>query len=85
MKSKSAESTPTTGTISRLSEQHFCVDPSVSPPVVVACDVAYNEWVFSSVRHLGEAADGDWILTVKDLFAADTGTFQTWSLKFYGT
>jgi kexin len=40
--------------------------------------------VFGSARHLGEAANGNWTLTVKDLAAVDTGTFQSWSLKFYG-
>lgn len=66
----------TTGTISRLSERHVCVDRSCS---------TLDGWVFSSVRHLGEAADGDWRLTVKDLAASDTGTFQSWRIIFYGT
>lgn len=66
----------TTGTISRLSERHFCVGSSCS---------TLDGWVFSSVRHLGEAADGDWMLTVKDLAALDTGTFQSWRINFYGS
>ncbi len=60
------------GTVSRLAEPHFC-----------AC-TPYSGWVFSSARHLGEAANGNWTLTVKDLYAADIGTFQSWRLKFYG-
>jgi proprotein convertase subtilisin/kexin type 2 len=59
-------------TVSQLSEQHFC-----------AC-TPYNGWVFGSARHLGEAANGSWTLTVKDGVAVDTGTFQSWRLKFYG-
>jgi kexin len=62
------------GTVSRLAEQHFCA---------AAC-TAYSGWVFGNARHLGEAANGNWILTVKDLVAMDTGTFQSWNLKFYG-
>jgi len=61
---------------SRLAETHACVSNVCT---------AYNGWVFGSARHLGEAANGNWILTVKDLAAQDTGTFQSWMLKFYGT
>ena len=63
------------GAISRLAELHGCVNN--------AC-TAYSGWVFGSARHLGEAANGNWTLTVKDLFLQDTGTFQSWRLKFYG-
>jgi kexin len=62
------------GTASRLAEQHFCSGP---------CTL-YNGWVFGSARHLGEAADGNWTLTVKDRAPSFTGTFQSWQLKFYG-
>jgi kexin len=61
------------GTVSQLSTAHICFPCT-----------AYSGWVFGSARHLGEAADGNWTLTVKDLFAADTGTFQSWRLTFYG-
>ncbi|MEE8379669.1 MAG: S8 family serine peptidase, partial [Gammaproteobacteria bacterium] len=64
-----------TETVSLLSEENLCVRPCTE----------YNAWVFSSVRHLGEAADGDWTLTVKDLAPLDIGTFQSWSMRFYGT
>ncbi len=64
----------TTGTTSRLAETHWCD----------AC-VPYNNWRFGSTRHLGESADGDWILTVKDKATDDTGTFESWQLIFYGT
>jgi kexin len=63
------------GTISRLAELHSCASN--------AC-TAYSGWVFGSARHLGEAANGNWTLTVKDLATLDTGAFQSWGLKFYG-
>lgn len=69
-------------TQSILAETHACLDPDTLTPV--ACLTPYNNWVFSSVRHLGEVADGDWTLTVKDGAAVDTGTFQSWTLKIYG-
>ncbi|MBW2409832.1 MAG: proprotein convertase P-domain-containing protein, partial [Deltaproteobacteria bacterium] len=28
---------------------------------------------------------GTWTLTVKDLYAVDTGTFQSWTIRIYGT
>lgn len=66
--------TSPTGTVSHLSEKHAC-----NP----AC-TAYSGWVFGSARHLGEAANGNWTLTVTDMATPDTGTFQSWGLKFYG-
>ena len=68
-------STTSSNTISRLAEQHFCADDVCIP---------YNAWVFGSARHLGEAANGTWTLTVRDLDPTRTGTFQSWGLKFYG-
>ena len=65
----------TTGTISRLSGLHSC------PGLVCT---TYDSWVFGSTRHLGETVNGQWTLKVTDLEAVDTGTFQTWTLKFYG-
>lgn len=63
------------GAVSQLAETHLCP----ARPCVT-----YNGWVFGSARHLGEAADGDWTLTVRDGGPVDTGTFQSWKLKFYG-
>jgi len=68
-------SNETTGTVSRLSGVHSC--PGLS------CNT-YDDWVFGSTRHLGEAVNGQWKLTVSDQAAADVGTFQSWGLKFYG-
>ena len=65
----------TTGTISRLSEVHSC--PGLS------C-TAHDGWVFGSTRHLGEAVNAQWTLTVSDQASIDVGTFQSWNLKFYG-
>jgi kexin len=61
------------GTVSQLSTAHNC-----------APCTAYSGWVFGSARHLGEAANGSWMLIVRDLAPVDTGTFQSWRLKFYG-
>jgi subtilisin-like proprotein convertase family protein len=63
------------GTNSILAETHFCEGDICTP---------YSGWVFGNANYLGEAADGTWILTVKDLVAGNTGTFQSWRLKFYG-
>lgn len=71
--------TAPSGTVSRLSEQHFC-----PPAPFPTCPAPGGTWRFGSARHLGEAADGNWTLTVKDLFLADTGIFQSWQLTFYG-
>ena len=43
------------GTVSQLAEEHLCA-PDCGP-----ASNSYNGWVFGSVRHLGEAADGNWI------------------------
>jgi len=68
--------TAPSGTVSRLSEQHLCAGGCGGAPV--------GTWRFGSARHLGEPANGNWTLTVKDLFAAHLGTFQSWQLTFYG-
>jgi len=63
------------GTNSLLAETHLCESRPCTP---------YSGWVFGNANLLNEAADGLWTLTVKDLAAGDTGTFQSWRLKFYG-
>ncbi len=67
--------TSPSGSVSQLAKKHSC---EANP-----C-TAYNSWVFGSAVHLGEVADGTWMLTVKDLSLNDIGTFQSWKLKFYG-
>ena len=44
----------------------------------------YNNWRFGSMRHLGEAANGNWTMTVTDMGQGDTGRFDGWSLRLYG-
>ena len=44
-----------------------------------------NGWRFGVARLLGEHAQGQWTLTVKDRVAKDTGRINSWSLKVYGT
>ncbi len=39
---------------------------------------------FSSVRHWGESATGDWKLTVSDMRFQNTGTWDNWTLRIYG-
>ena len=45
----------------------------------------YDDWRFGVARCLGEDSQGTWTLTVRDLQAGDTGTFDAWSVKAYGT
>ncbi len=45
----------------------------------------YDNWVFSSVRHWGEAGAGLWTLTIKDLSSSDTGFFRSATLTLFGT
>ena len=64
-----------TGTQSILAERHVCSENNCTP---------YNNWVFGDARHLDESADGTWTLNVSDLVSTDTGTLNSWSMKFYG-
>jgi subtilisin-like proprotein convertase family protein len=63
------------GTNSILAETHDCAGGSCT---------RYSGWVFGSTNFLGESADGNWVLTVRDNAPVDTGHFQSWGLKFYG-
>ena len=66
--------TAPSGTQSVLAATHDCPQGAVP----------YVNWVFGTVRDLDEPADGTWTLQVIDGAAGDTGTFQSWSLKFRG-
>jgi kexin len=66
--------TAPSGTASILTEPHDLSQGSLP----------FNNFHFGDVRHLDEPADGTWTLTVRDLSAQDTGTFQSWSLIFRG-
>jgi proprotein convertase subtilisin/kexin type 2 len=74
--------TSPSGTSSTLAVTHACLDAAGA--VTATCSTYYNAWRFGSAGHLGELADGGWTLTVSDRAAFDTGTFQSWGLKFYG-
>jgi kexin len=41
-------------------------------------------WIFGSVRHLDEPADGTWTLKIKDKVSGNVGTLQSWGLTFWG-
>lgn len=45
----------------------------------------FDNWVFSSVRHWGEAGAGIWTLTIKDLDATISGTYLSSTLTLHGT
>jgi subtilisin-like proprotein convertase family protein len=45
----------------------------------------YSNWRFTSARHWGEEAAGEWTLRVADRSSSDTGSFNSWSLDVYGT
>ena len=66
----------TTRTSSVLAETHLCA--------CQGAEFAHDNWRFGTARHLGEGADGDWQLTVKDKHGKDVGTFQSWRLVFHG-
>ncbi len=67
------ELTAPSGTKSILAKKH------------VGSNKSYNNWRFGSVRQLGEFSKGTWKLTVKDIWSGDTGTFQKWGLRIYGS
>ena len=73
-----------TGSVdSRLAEAHLCRDPSTGQ--VANCGARYaSGWRFGDARHLDEGADGTWTLKVRDGYAQDTGTFQSWTLRIHG-
>jgi subtilisin-like proprotein convertase family protein len=45
----------------------------------------YDDWIFTSVRHWGEAGVGLWTLTIKDLSSSDIGFFHSATLTLFGT
>lgn len=74
-----------TGTKSILAQVHSCYEEQDSGSLVSSwCDSKYDQWVFGVARHLGENARGVWTLRVADEMANDLGTFQSWSIRFFG-
>ncbi len=73
----------------RLADARVCLaDPQRGDNTVVSCgSYAADDadgWVFGSVRHLDEPAQGEWTLSVRDLQNADEGTWTRWSLTIWG-
>lgn len=60
---------------------HGCVDPETFDPAPCS-DI--DAFVFMSVRHLDEPADGQWTLVVKDRRAGTVGTITSWQLRIFG-
>lgn len=76
------------GTESRLSERHICNDGKCTAAI---SNNGVWTWRFGSARHLGEAADGNWTLRVKDTFTTSepdkepgTGQWLSWRLELHG-
>ncbi len=44
----------------------------------------YN-WVFTSLRHWGEASSGEWTLSVVDGFSGDSGIWNSWEIVVHGS
>ena len=61
---------------------HTCIDPSNFNPAPCS---DLDAFVFTSVRHLDEGADGQWTLTVKDRRTGVTGTLASWQLRLFGS
>lgn len=63
-----------TGTVSTLASRESADD-----------GLDYEDWIFTSVRHWGEAGVGLWTLTIKDLSSRDIGFFHSATLSLFGT
>ncbi len=44
----------------------------------------FNNWLFTSVAHMGEDPNGTWTLNVSDNISSNVGTLNSWSIKVYG-
>ena len=64
------------GLVSQLADQRLCAASG-------GCG-NYADWPFGSVRHLGEPANGVWAFEATDMAVADEGSFDRWSVRFYG-
>lgn len=68
--------TSPSGAESQLSQTHTCTS---------GCGKTSRwSWTFGSARHLGEAADGAWRLTVADGSPRDTGAVLSWGVTVHG-
>lgn len=67
------------GTTSILQPQFNDPDPDTAIHTL-----PFRTWTYTSTRHLGETAQGNWSLNIADLVAGFNGTFNDWSITFYG-
>jgi kexin len=63
-----------------LHPPHGCLDPDTNQQKCSNIDA----FVFTSMRHLDEPADGTWTLTAKDRRTGTVGTFTSWKLRVFG-
>jgi subtilisin family serine protease len=70
-------------TESVLAEKHSCKTSSGANAKCTYFSSGETTFRFSTARHLGETATGNWSLKVVDGAAGDTGSFK-FKLKFYG-
>lgn len=63
-----------------LHPPHSCLDPDTNSSQCSDIDA----YVFTSMRHLDEAADGTWTLSVRDRRTNNVGTFASWKLRIFG-
>jgi len=61
------------GVVSRLAQNHR------------AAGSGYNAWTFTSVRHWGEHANGDWTVNIADTGFGYTGTLNALHLQIQGS
>ena len=64
------------GRVSELSTPHTCAGS--------VCTSLLSGHTFGSVRHMGEAARGNWTLLVSDEQPDDTGRVTSWEVVLYG-
>jgi subtilisin-like proprotein convertase family protein len=45
----------------------------------------YDNWVFTTARHWGEKAKGQWRIEIRDRETGNVGNFVSWQMNFYGS
>lgn len=45
----------------------------------------YDNWVFTTARHWGEKAKGQWRIEIRDRVTGMVGNFVSWQMNFYGS
>lgn len=56
----------------------------LAEPFEAAISPSGSSWVFTSLHHWGESAQGTWTLTIRDYRAGGTGSLEDWALIFRG-